>query len=660
MKDKSTKRVSHTAHVCIRAAVALVACWLIALCSATNTHVAAQSGNPTMHDPNLAVRPLLTGLVTPISLAFLGANEMLILEKNTGKVQHIVNGAFQNTALDLAVNASSERGLLGITLDPGFANNHFVYLYWTCRAPHPSDPFTPSLVECPDPPELGADSTDILEVPLLGNRVDRFVWNGTGLTFDRNLIKLHAFQNDGAPTPPGQGDAGQPPAGNHNGGVITFGPDGKLYIIIGDNGRRGQLQNLPSGPTATGLGPTVPDDQFGGPAPDRAHFTGVIIRLNSDGSTPADNPFFAAGGSIGGEVGQNIQKIFSYGHRNSFGMAFDPLSGNLWMSENGDDSFDEINRIAAGTNSGWIQIMGPLARLNQFKAIETDPEFFGLQQERWPPSRIADTASEALSRLFVLPGSQFHDPEFSWKYAMAPAAIGFLNSSNFGPAYQGNLFVGFSEAEPVEGPLFRFRLTGDRQMIAVDDPKLSDRVADNIDKHDLTESESLLIGEGFGIITDIKTAPNGNLYVVSLDKGTLYEIFNVQTARTRFSAHLTGDQEVPPVNTAAQGTATFQLSKDGTQLAFTLQLSNITNVTMAHLHLAPPGVNGPIVANLLPPGRTLPGGGFLVGVIRARDLVGPLAGQPLSALIAQMEAGNVYANVHTTAHPGGEIRGQVQ
>src|SRR6185295_1283018 len=95
----------------------------------------------------------------------------------------------------------------------------------------------------------GADETNILAVPLLGNRVDQFRWTGSSLVFVRNLIKLHAFQADGAPLPPGQGDAAEGPAGNHNGGVIRFGPDGKLYVIIGDNGRRGALQNLPFGPT---------------------------------------------------------------------------------------------------------------------------------------------------------------------------------------------------------------------------------------------------------------------------------------------------------------------------------------------------------------------------------------------------------------------------
>ena len=103
----------------------------------------------------------------------------------------------------------------------------------------------------------------------------------------------------------------------------------------------------------------MPDDQFGGPQPDNAHLTGVVLRLNDDGTAPSDNPFFAAGAAMGGEVGANVQKIFSYGHRNSFGMAVDPTSGGLWLQENGDDTFSELNLVEPGTNGGWVQIAGP-------------------------------------------------------------------------------------------------------------------------------------------------------------------------------------------------------------------------------------------------------------------------------------------------------------
>jgi len=456
-------------------------------------------------------------------MAFLGPDEMLVLEKASGKVQHVVKGTVQpEPALDLAVNSAIERGLLGIALDPAFSSNKFVYLYWTCKGVAPSEP---NVNECTDPPALGDDTGIISEVPLRGNRVDRFVWNGTSLTYVQNLIKLHAYQNDGAPEPPGQGDIGQPLAGNHNAGIIRFGPDERLYIIIGDNGRRGKLQNLPSGPTATGLGDIVPDDQFGGPDPDNAHFTGVIIRLNPDGTTPTDNPFYNLGAQMGGESGANIQRIFAYGFRNSFGMAFDPVSHDLWMSENGDDTFDELNPVTAGFNSGWVQTMGPLERLSQFKAMETT---FGtvpsLQQLRWPPARIADSPEEALARMFLLPGAHFENPKFSWKWAVAPAAIGFLSGTALGPQYDGDLFVGGSRPNIEGGYLFHFQLTGNRQQIGTADPRLEDRVADNLGKFEGTESESLLFGRNFGVVTDIQTGPNGNLFVVSLSTGAIYEI----------------------------------------------------------------------------------------------------------------------------------------
>jgi glucose/arabinose dehydrogenase len=494
-----------------------------------------QVSGPTITVPNLSVRSAVSGLVTPIGIAFLSDTKWLVIEKNTGRVQVVDNGAVAGTALDLAVNNASERGLLGIALHPDFDSNNFIYLFWSCVAPAPSsaNPFFPTATECTPTPELGADSDDLLATPLLGNKVDRFRWDSATetLAFDSNLIQLRSFQNDAMTSPRGPNGEVQPPRANHDGGVIRFGPDGNLYIMLGDVGRRGQLQNLPSGPTATGLGPEVEDDQFpGGPQPDNAHFTGVIIRLHDDGSTPADNPFFAVGASIGGEVGANIQRIFAYGIRNSFGMAFDPLSGSLWDQENGEDAFDEINLVEPGFNSGWIQVQGPSTRVAQFKQIETTSlhheDFPNLQQFRWGPERIADTPAEALSRLFVLPGSHYSEPEYSWVHVLAPAAIGFLNSTALGPEWFGELFVGFSvNDDPLGGGLMAFELTGNRRRIA------GDLIADNADFHDPGANRPHIVGTHFGIVTDIQTSPNGNLLLVSLDKGTVYEIFRSQPGR---------------------------------------------------------------------------------------------------------------------------------
>jgi len=499
-----------------------------------STRVGAQSDAPEMLVSDLAVRPVVANLITPISMAFIGTNDFLLLEKNTGRVKRVTGGAVQGTVLDLGVNFASERGLLGIATHPNFPSNPGVYLFWTCRSTAlPADPFFPDETRCLDANMFAADTDEILQVPLLGNRVDRFVWNGSSLTFDHNLIMLRAFQNDGAPVPQNQSDEQQPPRGNHDGGPMRFGPDGKLYIFFGDNGRRGQLQNLPCGPTANCPGPLQPDDQFGGPEPDDAHLSGVILRLNPDGTTPTDNPFFAVGDAMNSQAGDNIQKIFAYGMRNGFGIDFDPISGALWEQENGDDTFSELNRVDPGFNSGWVQIMGPPERIVQYKEVETslgnDPclntPYFGLQQLRWSPELIADSPAQALSRLFVIPGSHYSEPEFSWKFEVSPGGIGFVRGRGLGPQYEGDLFMGGARPFLEGGHLFHFNLTGNRRKIGVDDPRLEDRVADNLCKFDITESESLLVGRNFGTLTDIVSVPNGNLFLVSIDKGTVFEIF---------------------------------------------------------------------------------------------------------------------------------------
>jgi len=573
------------------------------------TAVNTTASGPSMLDSNLSVKTIISGLSQPTMMAFIGSNDFLVLEKNTGKVQRvsIVNGAgvLQSPVLDLAVNSASERGLLGIALHPNFASNGFVYLYWTESS-------------------TGVDTTSIADVATLGNRVDRYLWNGSTLTFDRNLIKLRAYQ----------ADANQQLRGNHNGGILRFGPDGKLYILMGDNGRRGFLQNNQFGP--------VPDDQFGGPEPDDTHLTGFILRLNDDGTTPTDNPFFNVSTTLSGQAAANIKKLYAYGVRNSFGMGFDPLSGNLWDEENGDDSFDEMNRMTAGSNNGWVQIMGPVSRVSQYKQIETTYGAGDLQQLRWPPSLIANTPAAALAALYMLPGAHYNDPEFSWKYAVAPSPLGFVQGRGLGPQFEGDMFVGAARTFLSGGYLFRFKLTNDRLHFLFSDARLNDLVADNNDKFDITESETLLIGRDFGITTDIETAPNGDLFVVSLGNGAVYEISGKQP--TLFVANLNGSQETPPTNSTATGTATLLLSPDETSAVLSLNFSGLSSAeTGAHIH----GPGGP-------------------GVIA--PILFPLANGNLSDVsisltatdVANLKNGLLYINVHSSNFPNGEIRGQFQ
>ncbi|HEU5238442.1 MAG TPA: PQQ-dependent sugar dehydrogenase [Pyrinomonadaceae bacterium] len=577
------------------------------------TSIQSPSSGPAMTDPNLSVKTVVTGLSQPTSMAFIGNNDFLIFEKNTGKVQRVINGVIQNsTAIDLAVNSGSERGGLGIALHPNFVFNGYVYLYWTESS-------------------TGVDTTNLAEVPILGNRVDRYIWNGSTLTFDRNIIKLRAFQ----------ADANQSLRGNHNGGVLRFGPDGKLYILMGDNGRRGYLQNLLCGPTTGPCpGPVVADDQFGGPVPDNNHLTGFILRLNDDGSTPADNPFSQIITILPGEADANIRKLFAYGVRNGFGLGFDPYSGSLWDQENGDDAFDEMNRVTAGSNNGWVQAMGPINRVAQYKQIETTYGSGDLQQLRWPPSLIANTPSAALANLLMLPGAHYNDPEFSWKYAIPASPLGFVAGRGLGPQFEGDMFVGAARTFLANGFLFRFKLTPDRLHFLFSDPRLNDLVADNDDKFDIKESESLLIGRDFGITTDIQTAPNGNLFVVSNSNGAVYEISGKQPSL--FTASLTGGQETPPNNSTATGSATLLLSPDETTARVSLNFSGLTSAqTDAHIH--GPGAAGVIAPILFP----LPVGNvsdFLINLTPTD--------------VANLKSGLLYINVHSANFPNGEIRGQ--
>jgi len=169
------------------------------------------------------------------------------------------------------------------------------------------------------------------------------------------------------------------------------------------------------------------------------------------------------------------------------------------------------------------------------------------------------------------------------------------------------------------------------------------------------------------------------LSIIGLMLALLTVASTVSASSSReFETDLAGQFEVPVRTTHAHGEAEFKLNKAGTELRFKLKVEDITNVWMSHIHLAPAGTNGPIVVwlfprNAPPPANSIPGefdGKLAQGVITAADLTGPLAGQPLSALVDAIRAGNTYVNVHTNDFvdppntgpgdfPGGEIRGQL-
>ena len=367
-----------------------------------------------LNDPKLHLRELTSGLSQPTAMAFIGAGDLLVLQKGNGQVRRVINGILQpGHVLDVAVDNASERGLLGIAIHPSFPSAPFVYLYYTQSS-------------------TAGDSSG----SPLANRVYRYTWNGSALVSPSLILDLPAT-----------------PGPNHDGGTMIFGSDGKLYVVIGDLNRDGQLQNFSAGP-----------------APDN---TGVIFRVNDDGSAPNDNPFFSLGG--------NLAKYYAYGVRNSFGLAFDPITGKLWDTENGPNRYDEINLVLPGFNSGWEQIMGPDSR---------DPQ--------------------GLGDLVFFPMSHYADPKFSWFSPVGPTALVFLNSTRLGVEYLNDLFVGDINS----GNLYRFRVNAMRNGFGFTSSGLSDLVADND-----AEFQEVLLGTGFGGITDLKVGPDGLLYLLSFGWG---------------------------------------------------------------------------------------------------------------------------------------------
>lgn len=230
----------------------------------------------------------VSGLNQPTAMAFapnVDGNTRLFVSEKPGSLRVVKNGTLLMTPfLSLSVNSSSERGLLGIAFDPSFATNHFVYAYYT-RSASP-----------------------------IKNRVSRFTADAT---FDSAVSGSEVVLLDNIPSD----------AGNHNGGALHFGLDGKLYISTGDGGQTHTNAQLLSS------------------------LSGKILRINPDGTIPSDNPFLTTTGARG--------EVWAYGLRNPFTFDVDPTSGKMYINDVGELTWEEINLGVRGANYGWPTCEGP-------------------------------------------------------------------------------------------------------------------------------------------------------------------------------------------------------------------------------------------------------------------------------------------------------------
>jgi glucose/arabinose dehydrogenase len=220
---------------------------------------------------------IASGLSSPTAMEIAPDGRVFVCLQN-GRLRVVKNGSLLPTPfLILTVDSNGERGLLGVTFDPNFTTNNFVYVYYTV----PGDP--------------------------AHNRVSRFTANGDVVVAGSEFVVVDLDNLSGA--------------GNHNGGAIHFGPDGKLYIAVGENANAANSQAL-------------------------NNRLGKVLRINSDGTIPNDNPFFntAAGAN---------RSIWAMGLRNPFTFAFQPGTGRMFINDVGETKWEEINDGIAGSNYGW-------------------------------------------------------------------------------------------------------------------------------------------------------------------------------------------------------------------------------------------------------------------------------------------------------------------
>jgi aldose sugar dehydrogenase len=385
---------------------------------------------PYLSDPNLRIQEVVSGLEAPTTMSFLGPDDFLVLEKDKGTVLRVTNGnILDKPLLDVEVANSVERGMCGIAVSKN-GSNVYVFLYFT---------------------EIdGKDGEDRKGKLPEGNRLYRYELVDNQLVNPVLLLDL--------PADPGP---------RHNGGAIEIGPDENIYIPVGDID--GSFKPFY---TAT----KTQNSEVGIDADGRSG----ILRITQEGQPVGK-------GILGHSM--PLRLYYAYGIRNSFGLAFDPITGSLWDTENGPQEGDEINLIYPGFNSGWHKVYG----------FSSSPKTFDVDEMVTFDDR-----------------GKYNEPKIVWGGSTGLTSIVFLNTDKLGTEYRNDIFVGSVH----NSRIYHFDLNSERNDLVLP----ATIVAKYIENSPTQVDENIVFGDDFGGITDLTVGPDGYLYVVSIGQGKVFRI----------------------------------------------------------------------------------------------------------------------------------------
>jgi glucose/arabinose dehydrogenase len=434
------------------------------------------SGAKSIEDENLKVEIVVEGLNNPTGMEFLGTNDILVLERDNGTVKRIVDGQINQTLLDVKVANEHERGMLGMAVAKNDTTT-YVFLYYSESSGEDGSDYCPHINECDEAYEPK------------GNRLYRYELEGDKLVNPKLLLDVPAS-----------------PGSDHVGGFVTIGPDSNVYVVTGDGDScfgSSCFNNF----NDTVLNSQTANQQDG----QRPSGRGGILRITQDGEVVGP-------GILGND--DPLSKYYAYGIRNSFGMDFDPVTGNLWDTENGPAFGDEINLVEPGFNSGWLKSQGVWPIFNHTLLLPKNlvPPYRGyIWEDMIGNSTELDTSGPKL--VDFQEKGKYSDPEFVWNRTIGVTSIKFLNSDKLGKEYENDIFVASSN-----GPyIYHFDLTEDRKELLLGGP-LKDKVANNPD-----ELQANIFGRDFGGITDMEVGPDGFLYVLSISKDRIWRIVPIET-----------------------------------------------------------------------------------------------------------------------------------